>query len=420
MSTGALGTAGSQPGRLILGSAPPVPAIHEPLVLYEAALSAVRRQVFVSEHIELVESNAREKAGWTVSLTGVLGTASSQLGNFELGDGLASDTLHVTVSESLNLTETASYPRVDNSVSESLSLSETAVVGRRVNVSVSEAITFDESEPVKAPSYQFSAHRLNLSELATGHASVQNQTIAEIITLLETAGRRLGVSVDEVISLVESTKPHPNAADVIALIEAAIAVKLQAPSDAIDWAEVVSIIGSFGRGVSETMTLTEAAAFFLSNPSLECTYSPMIGSYSGSDYTPPPASGPVLGTGTLTLTYPYSSPTTTLVLRNPEFGNSDKLTYNRLNQTTRGGTLTVFADPQWPKFKTRSFHVTGLSDAMADSLLQFLEDSLGQEIGLLDWEGRQWHGLITNPDTAISHEGDCDHSASIDFEGDLA
>ncbi len=104
-------------------------------------------------------------------------------------------------------------------------------------------------------------------------------------------------------------------------------------------------------------------------------------------------------------------------MRNPEFGDRNTLTFTRINQTTRGGTLTVFADPDWPKFQTLSVQVKALSDLAAAAVLQFLEDSLGQEIGLLDWEGRQWRGIITNPDTAVSYGIDCGHSVAIEFEG---
>jgi hypothetical protein len=179
------------------------------------------------------------------------------------------------------------------------------------------------------------------------------------------------------------------------------------------------VVGSFGRTSADVIALIESASYFVTNPSIECTYSPFIGASNG-DYTPPSATPPVLGTGVLTLTYPYVSPTTTLVLRNPNTGNNDKLTYNRLNQQTRGGSLVVFADPQWPKFKTRSFQIDAIPDASAPLLLQFLQDSLGLEIGLLDWEGRQWRGIIVNPEAVITQLGACNYSVSLDFEGELA
>lgn len=344
-----------------------------------------------------------------MAFTGVLGTNSSQPGNIELGLGLAQNGLSVSVSESLNLVETASYPLVTAAAFDTISFSETATAGRRIPVTVSEAITFAESEPWTGPHYETAASRLNLLESAAGHLSVINILVSEGLLLVERAGRHIPITVAEVLALVDTTLPKPKVSDVLALIETILVAKGVSPSDAIAWVETVSVTGTFNRSVAESLAIEEAVSFFVTNPSIECTYSPF-----------PATTPPTLGAGTLTLTWPYTSPTTTLVLRNPEWGNDDKLTYNRLNQTTRGGTLTVFADPQWPKFKTRSFEVIGLSDSTRDAVLQFLEDSLGQEIGLLDWEGRQWRGIITNPDTAVTQAGACDHQVSIDFEGDLA
>lgn len=354
-----------------------------------------------------------------MSFTGVLGTFASQPGNVELGTGLATTGLSVSISESLNLVESATYPLVAESASDTISLVETATIGRRVPVTVSETIPFAESQPWVGPHYETAASRLNLAETAAGRLSVINLLVSEGLLLVENAGRHVPVTVAEVLALVDSTNPPANINDVMALIEAAFAAKGVVLSDVLSFTEAANVAGTFGRTGADAMTLVEVAAYFLSNPSIECTYTPFIGTATGS-YTPPSATPPTLGTGTLTLTWPYSAPTSTLVLRNPDWGNDDKLTYNRLNQTTRGGTLVVFADPQWPKFKTLSFQIQGIPDATYDALVQFLEDSLGQEIGLLDWEGRNWRGIITNPDTAVSANGVCKNSVSIEFEGDLA
>ncbi len=119
------------------------------------------------------------------------------------------------------------------------------------------------------------------------------------------------------------------------------------------------------------------------------------------------------------MTYPYVTPTTTVVLRNPEFGNRERLGFNRINRETRGGSLIVFADPQWPKIKTVQVTLNSLSADQAADLKAFLRESLGKEIGLLDYENRQWRGIITNPDTEVANPGRCDYTAILEFEGDL-
>ena len=146
-------------------------------------------------------------------------------------------------------------------------------------------------------------------------------------------------------------------------------------------------------------------------------YQPQLGFTTDTTVEVPEGTAPTLGNGTLTLTFPFTLPTTTLVLRNPEFTNKDSLNFNRINRTTRGGTLVVYADPIWPKTQTLGFEVHCLKRAQADELIEFFGDSLGLEIGLLDHEGRQWRGIITNPDTPIINPERGDYSVSFYFEG---
>ena len=79
--------------------------------------------------------------------------------------------------------------------------------------------------------------------------------------------------------------------------------------------------------------------------------------------------------------------TDSVTLRAPNLGNKDRLSFNRIVRETRGGTLIVFADPIWPKLETLVLSFSGLSSTQSQQLLAFLETHLGEEIGLLDWEG---------------------------------
>lgn len=131
----------------------------------------------------------------------------------------------------------------------------------------------------------------------------------------------------------------------------------------------------------------------------------------------PPA--PTLGHATLTLTYPFVSPTSTLVLRNPEFNNKRVFTVTRINRQTRGGTLVIFSDPIWLKRETLQLEVANLKASQAADMLLFLRASLGKQIGLLDHENRQWRGIILNPLMPIAHEKRNGRRFELEFEGEL-
>lgn len=152
----------------------------------------------------------------------------------------------------------------------------------------------------------------------------------------------------------------------------------------------------------------------------ECTYSPQI-SPGNPNITPPSAVGPTLiHSSTVTFTFPYVTPTQTVSLPAPEFNNRDVIRIERINRETRGKTLKTFRYSIWPIIRRLSLSFLGIPPDDAESMKTLLRASVGLEVGYLDFESRQWRGLIINPDTAISQEGpNCADAIRIEFEGDL-
>ncbi len=174
-------------------------------------------------------------------------------------------------------------------------------------------------------------------------------------------------------------------------------------------------------------TLVVEQSFFcippLAYPLVKRDYSPSIGVGTSNNPAPPPAalvfpSG--LGPGEFTLLYPATgTPTDTLVLRKPEFGNKDRLQFNRISRETRGGTLVVYADPMWPKTQNLVLTFSALKPTQAKALTTFLANHLGQQIGLWDWEGRHWTGIVTNPNDPVVQDSKYSYTGSLEFEGQL-
>ncbi len=139
---------------------------------------------------------------------------------------------------------------------------------------------------------------------------------------------------------------------------------------------------------------------------------PFIG--SGPAQTPP-----VLTPHSFTLSYPYTSPTITLMLRSPEFGNQDSLAFDRISRKTMGNEIVIYADPRWPKQQTLQVTVLALTDVQVRDLLILFKDSLGKDIRFEDWEGRTWKGIITTPEADVTRASNCRNSVSFSFEGEL-
>lgn len=147
------------------------------------------------------------------------------------------------------------------------------------------------------------------------------------------------------------------------------------------------------------------------------TYSP----FSGGNLVPPVRPiAPTLTRKTDVLFYFPSGPicdaTTSILLRTPNFGDRDRNQYNRVNRESRGGALTVFRDPKWPKERTLVIDFSGIKDSEVDSIITFLENTLGQLVGFRDWNGRVWFGLITNPDSAIVRTGKDRNDIALEME----
>jgi hypothetical protein len=122
----------------------------------------------------------------------------------------------------------------------------------------------------------------------------------------------------------------------------------------------------------------------------------------------------------LSLQTPYLGvPTSQVYLRAPEMDNRDRNAYTRVNTETRGGKLVVYSDPTWPKIRTLAVTVVGLTEAQVNELQTFMNSTIGQEIGLTDWEGRLWKGFITNPNEAATQDGPKKWTVTFEFEGEM-
>jgi hypothetical protein len=116
--------------------------------------------------------------------------------------------------------------------------------------------------------------------------------------------------------------------------------------------------------------------------------------------------------------YPLTTVTHTLTLRGPELGNRERMQFQRINRETRGGTLIVFADPIWPKNDHLVMDFVGLSETETNQVRSFIKTTLGKQVSLRDWEGRNWVGVIVSPNNPIVRDGAmCMNTVAIELEG---
>lgn len=406
--TGVLGTEASQPGNLVLGIAGTDP------------LSQLVSQVLAFS--QSAEPGARRDSSDVLSLGQVASvivarpiSISQTLSLMQVVDrGIAA-----SAADTLSLIDSATVLRVvQGSASDSLALVQ-STHANITNVTVSQSLALIQTADVRAPIYLRVNQNLNISQNEEGHAGVVTKGVSDVLAFTDSAGLTYFASVSQTLSFTQDGERKNIIVDQLNLIQIALAAKGGVGNDTLALVQTLGMQGIFSRSIADILGLKQAVAYYIEGLCTRQQYSPFIGASTDSSYTPPSLTPPTIGSHKLTLTYPYVSPTTTLVLRNPQFGDKDRLNFNRINRSTRGGTLIVFADPKWPKTQALAVQVDGLTQAQASDMIAFLRQSLGQEIGLLDWENRQWRGVITTPDAQVTHVNKNDRSVAFEFQGTL-
>lgn len=261
------------------------------------------------------------------------------------------------------------------------------------------------------------ADTLTLWDQAFGvaiHADAQPGDVTDTLVLTQSATVEQWPIVRDAI----------HAADSLVLAHAAVVALVRPAVDTLDLTDEATVVTWRATlAVTDTLQLGHSVAFVRVTGGSLYQYCPFVGEGSAGAPVPPSSTldGPMPGIEVpFQLVYPaVGAVSDSVTLRAPEFGNKDRLQFNRISRETRGGTLIVFADPMWPKVETMALTFSGLLQSQALALLAFMEAHLGEEIGLIDWEHRYWRGVIVNPIDPVVQDGKNRFTASFEFEGEL-
>jgi len=132
--------------------------------------------------------------------------------------------------------------------------------------------------------------------------------------------------------------------------------------------------------------------------------------------------------GALNISYncsPLSAPSTvslaatgatTLVLRNPEFGNVETIDVERIFTRTRGNTIRSAQPALWPEETRLSFNIRMVTATEKTAILLFIQQSLGKLITYTDQDARIWEGVIDDPSNVeITEEANC-NAYAVNFD----
>lgn len=126
-------------------------------------------------------------------------------------------------------------------------------------------------------------------------------------------------------------------------------------------------------------------------------------------------------TGSLIIEYPTTSPTITLTLPAPKFGNTDSVKVKRAFNRARGLEIKSTKNAIWPRNDVFTFSFDSLTEDEKYGFLTLINTSLGKEVRLTDHENRVWIGFILEYNTQDNDDANssrCDHALSFTFEGE--
>jgi hypothetical protein len=344
------------------------------------------------------------------------------------------DTVYESVADSLTITDvatTGSTGPIYISVTDTLKLADATGAIMPIYLSVVDALqtvvqyAFDPDTLDETPIYA------GLQDAVSLNIEHGDQGLSDGLRIGDSA--RCGVvrpggitaSATDALTLHDSAaRAHEaEATDTHELGDMALGVEGTPSVDSLHIGDLASVSVVRSLSVTDHIVIEQSFVYILPYTLVKRDYHPFVGTGTAGNPAPPPATltGPSLSApGEFTLFYPATGTATdTLVLRDPEFGNKNRLQFNRISRETRGGTLIVYADPMWPKIETLVLTFSALKPAQAEALLEFMENHLGLEIGLWDWEGRQWTGVITNPNDPVVQDSKYSFTGSLEFEGQL-
>jgi hypothetical protein len=230
-------------------------------------------------------------------------------------------------------------------------------------------------------------------------------------------------NVSHTLNLVQDS-PIGNVANTLNLSQQVSFGFSQVVTQNLGVTDSLDLQGLWVRSATHDNFLGHALTWYEDTPCGRKQYTPFQGENTiPSITTSPPRNDlqdPQGDTNNFSLYQPYLGvPTEEVILRNPELDNRDRNAYTRISEETRGGKVIVYADPDWPKVRTLAVTIVGLTETQVDDLHDFMQTTVGQEIGLNDWEGRLWKGFIVNPNEPATQDGRGRWTISFEFQGEM-
>lgn len=348
----------------------------------------------------------------------------------------------VTASNSLSLTQSAAPGLLTRDASNTLTFTQIGNVGGEKEVSAQNSILFTQTA-LSGLVTRTGANSLSLEQesnaFTTNPAVGIDRTASSSIAFAQTNNRfilkagAIGLTASNLLAFTQRA-----IFPIVLTADNTISFTHVANADALskDGTQEITFAQSAYRNLVRSLTASSTFAVSHGFTYLQLRDGiPVVGDSDGCNITRQyaPLSGgggtpdvrPVPPTLTkfddVVFYYPVGTQcaaTESMTLRTPNFGDRDRNLYTRIKRESRGGSLRVFRDPQWPAERSLVMDFSGITQAEVDNILSFLQTTLGQKVSFRDWQGRVWSGIITTPDAQITFSGRENFDIAIEMEVD--
>ena len=258
------------------------------------------------------------------------------------------------------------------------------------------------------------------------------EKLTDTMTMSQSAGREYEENVTDVMSITDAMYRSEGEISVMNLVQSLEWGKTKGiPIQKLNLSQTIGLRGNWVRSIADDIGIGHAFTYYLEDPCNKKNYAVFSGESTITSRPDPPDDELPLVQGLpederFLLLYPAMGESTDIVeLRAPNLDNRERQAFTRINRETRGGTLTVFSDPVWPSMNTLVLTFSGLTKTEVEETQDFMIAHIGLEVGLIDWEGRMWMGLITTPGEQAVQDGKSGpcgggrFTISFEFEGVL-
>lgn len=316
--------------------------------------------------------------------------------------------------------QTAFYYFVSSAwkLTDSLNLTSIASFEVPGHYYLNDTLNIDDEVISASPIRILSHHNLLLTHVASGFFGVRNFSVSSSLNLK--SGLPLNPSLTSTLNLTDEAVRRWWPKSPISFSQTAIAGKSKSvDTGELDLTHSVNTNSFFIRDVVSDLGVSDYLTYY--NENIHCvtkTYSPFLG---GKTNPVPPTLPDEKRDATVNrviLGWPnIENPNSSIVLRAPEIDNIYRYSISRAYTETKGGSIQVYRNANWPKYMSLIVTFIGMSKEDAIAFQDFVFETIGSEIELADWHGNIWRGVITNPEEPIVCDGKRGYTISFQFDG---